>query len=621
MTLENPLSEIVVDARPRSAPWLLLSLLLAVAHLVWVLAHFSPATMSPDANGYVVQARLIAEQGATSFRAAAPVQYVGMHWLETERGEFHSRYPGGLPLLMAAAWKVGGLRAALWINPVLAAAAVLLTFLLARRWLDGGFALLAAATIAIVPVTNQHALDADAHVAATFFLLGGVLALLRFGETRATGWGLLAGVCLGIVPTIRYPEALVGVATAGWLVWQIKPLWRAWPAVVGAALPLGALMVHNAAAYGAFWRTGYALTNEQTGFGWSYFTEHALGYLTALGGQGLGLMFAFGTAGLVAVAAGPTTRREGALFAGIVAPLVLLYMAYYFGGGGAMGATGNLRFLVPTFPFFALGAAWLLQRMAESLGRAGRYAVGAVAALQLVIGLGGSLQMMSQAKRTLESAARLHALALAEVPAGSVLIVERNLAESLDARGAWKLVDEGLVSSGGGFRLGGGPGMGPLGRGPMGGGPRAGGPPGGGPGRPMAAEGQPSPQQQGKNKLQTERYAGLSPSERQARVWSDVLAWADGKPVYWLARSEDAVDAALPGAADYKRIKEVDAPAMMGPGMAAGPGGGRPGGMMGGGPGMSGGPGMGGRRGGAGTGGGSATLTLLKLDLSKLRQP
>ena len=359
-------------------------LVLALAHLVWVGANLSPAIMSPDANGYVVQARLIAEAGRTSFTTQSPAQFVGMHWLETTDGLFHSRYPAGLPLMFAAAWKIGGLGALVWINPVLASATLVLVFFLARRFTGGWTALLAAAVVATVPVTNQHALDADAHVAATFFLVGGVLVLLRFGETRAPAMGLLAGVLLGIVPTVRYPEALVGVTMGAWLLWQVRPIVRVWPAVLGAALPIGALCVHNAAAYGAFWRTGYALTNEQTGFGIGYFFSHALGYLQALGGQGLALFFAFGAAGVAALAVERRTRGAGVLFAGIVTPLVLLYMAYYFGGGGpgaGLGAAvGNLRFLVPTFPFFAIAGAWLLGRMADQLGAAGRAALVAVAA-------------------------------------------------------------------------------------------------------------------------------------------------------------------------------------------------------------------------------------------------
>ncbi len=575
-------------ARARQA--LIGSVVLAAVHFLWITAHLAPAIMSPDANGYVVQARLLAEAGSTSFATESPVQYVGMHWLETERGVFHSRYPAGLPLLFAGAWKIGGLGAALLVNPLLASATVFLVFLLARRFVGGIYALIAAAVVAAVPVTNQHALDADAHVAAAFFLVGGVLALLRFedrvrGQTsgrdaRATTvTGLLAGALLGTVPAIRYPEAIVGVTIAGWLLWRVRPLPQVWPAVAGAALPLGALGLHNAAAYGAFWKTGYALTNEQTGFGLSYFSAHALPYLQALGGQGIALFFAFGAAGLAALTADRVRRSEGVLFVGIVVPLVLLYMAYYFGGGMGGGA-GNLRFLIPTFPFFAVAGAWLLARVAEQLGVPGRAAVTVVAALQLLVALGGSIPLLSAAKTSLQRAARARAVAEKEIPPGSVVIVDRQLAESLDATGQWKLVEESFLAGGG------------LGPGPGG---------VGGVTRPPGAEAEdgPSPMQRGKNRAQQERYAGLEPGERRARAWADLAAWAQGKSIFWYARSLDILDRALPAGADYRSIAEVDAPTMMGPG---GGGGGPPGGlpgMMG--PGMA--PGRGGRGGMAGPGG------------------
>ncbi|MBI4623863.1 MAG: hypothetical protein HY736_11695 [Verrucomicrobia bacterium] len=116
---------------------LFLAIVLAVVHFAWLRFHSAPAIMSPDANGYVVQARLLAEAGRTWFAAESSAQYIGMHWLETTDGVFHSRYPAGLPLLFAAAWKLGGLDAALLVNPLLASATVLLVFFLARR-LAGG---------------------------------------------------------------------------------------------------------------------------------------------------------------------------------------------------------------------------------------------------------------------------------------------------------------------------------------------------------------------------------------------------------------------------------------------------------------------------------------------------
>jgi 4-amino-4-deoxy-L-arabinose transferase-like glycosyltransferase len=614
---------------------------LALALLGWLVLHLAPATMSPDSNGYVVQARLIATEGRTHFSPESPAQYVGIHWLETEDGIFRSRYPAGLPLLMAGAWQLGGVRAALLVNPLLAAATVLLVFYLARRLTGGGAALLAAAVYATNATVQQHALDADAHIATAFFLTGGVLALLRFGDLAAArtetaagrgteiGLGVLAGFLLGAIPTVRYPEALAGVAVAAWLLLRVRPVTRIWPAVLGAALPIGALAVHNAAAYGAFWRTGYALTNEQTGFAWSYFAANWRSYLTALGGNGLGVFFAFGAVGLAGLAAEARTRATGLLFTGIAVPLLLLYMAYYFGTGES-----NLRFLVPLYPLLAVAGAWLVARLMDAVGGAGPAVGVAAAVLQLLPAGAAARATTERMQTTLRAAAKARTTLERHAPPGSVAIVDRQLAESLDATGQWRIVEESLV---GGMALRGGlpGGPGPAGRrglpGPGGGafGPPGGGRPGGfagpggsgprfgpGGGRPDEADGErPSPQQANKNKAQRARYDGLPPRERQRRAWEDVRTWAGGKPVFWYARALEQLDEVLPDGVTYETIEAIEAPTMMGPGGGrGGPGG--PGGIGPGRPGLPRGPGMGGGPGGAGAvpgPEGERTLRLVRL--------
>lgn len=538
---------------------------LAAGYLCWILAHFAPAIMSPDANGYVVQARLLATAGRTFLRTESPAQYVGTHWLETTDGVFQSRYPAGLPLLAAAVWKLGGLPAALLVNPLLASGTILLTFFLARRFADDGSALLAAAVLATNATAQQHALDADAHTAAGFFLTAGLVALWHFADRPTWGRGLLAGLFLGTVPTVRYPEALAAVALGLWLLGRVRPLGRVVPAVVGAAIPVGALLIHNAAAYGAFWRTGYALTGEQTGFGWGYFTAHALSYLQNLGGEGLGLFFAFGVAGLAGLAADRRHRADGLLLAGIAVPMVLLYMAYYFDGGG-----GSLRFLIPTFPLFAAGAAWLLTRIRESLGGAGWAVWAAVAVVQLGAGGAAAAEAVARTGSSLHAAAQLRQRLEQVAPPGSIVIADHALAESLDATGEWRLVEGSLVT---GNRWG-GPGGGPMGRpGPGGrGGPR-------GPGGPRpGGAGQPSPEQAGKNRAQHARYDRVPDAERERRIWTDVRAWSGTRSIFWLARSLDEVESALPDGADCQSVGEMVAPALAaGGGGGRGPGGGPPG--------------------------------------------
>jgi hypothetical protein len=245
------------------------------------------------------------------------------------------------------------------------------------------------------------------------------------------------------------------------------------------------------------------------------------------------------------------------LFAGIVVPLVLLYMTCHFAGGDPPNAAGNLRYLIPTFPFFAIGGVWLLGCMAERLGGSGRAAVTVVAALQLVVSVGASTRVLATAKASLGAAARARALANKEIPAGSVVIVDRALAESLDATGQWRLAEENVVA--------GPPGTAAVGERVVDDAPGgiAGANNGDGYRSPTGGRDRPNPQQHGSNRAQHERYAGLRPAERRTLAWSDVAAWSGGQPVYWFVRSLEAVDAALPHGASYHTVGEVEVPTLL----------------------------------------------------------
>ena len=143
---------------------------------------------------------VIAAQGRTSLPPASPVQYFGIHWLEQENGEFISRYPFGLPLLLAGAWLLFGWQAAFYVNPLLATLTLLVLFLLCRAWVGEKLALAAAALYAVVPLANHHALHSDAHTAAAFFLIAGIWALDRWGRRGGAGLAIAAGLLLGYLP-------------------------------------------------------------------------------------------------------------------------------------------------------------------------------------------------------------------------------------------------------------------------------------------------------------------------------------------------------------------------------------------------------------------------------------
>jgi len=120
-------------------------------------------------------------------------------------------------------------------------------------------------------------------------------------------------------------------------------------------------------------------------------------------------VFAFAAAGLAALVVDPLRRSDGVLLAGLAVPLVLLYMAYYFGAGPGGGA-GNHPVSISTFPFLAVAAAWLLGILIVTSDRrpCGRRDRRRTAG---VIGFAVSVQTLGQTKASLASAARARELA------------------------------------------------------------------------------------------------------------------------------------------------------------------------------------------------------------------
>ena len=72
---------------------------LVVMHFLFLASFFEPAISTPDANGYMAQARLIAQKGRSDLAVESPAQYVGDHWMPTEKGRYYGQYPPGLPAL------------------------------------------------------------------------------------------------------------------------------------------------------------------------------------------------------------------------------------------------------------------------------------------------------------------------------------------------------------------------------------------------------------------------------------------------------------------------------------------------------------------------------------------
>jgi hypothetical protein len=147
--------------------------------------------------------------------------------------------------------------------------------------------------------------------------------------TQSGGWcnATLAGAFTGYACTIRYTEALLLLPVAAMIAWR----WREakWSEVVvmiaAAAAVVAPLAIHHWLAFGAPWRTGYALCGESTGFSWEWFKNNWWLMVTRLNSPGLMLIFPVGLVGIGYLAA-HDQKGDAVGIMGIAA--TLLYTAY-----------------------------------------------------------------------------------------------------------------------------------------------------------------------------------------------------------------------------------------------------------------------------------------------------
>jgi hypothetical protein len=486
--------------------------LLLIGYAALLGFHFSPAISDTDANGYWTQGTLITQTGGSTFALASDAQYLGLHWLLTDRGEFISRYPPGLSLLIGLVFELFGWAATLLINPVLAGLTLAGAFLLASRWTSPAWGLLAASLIAINPAFTEHALTDTAHMLVACLLVWGVLMLVRWSSHQRLVDIALAGLLLGCIPTVRYPDAIIALGVGAFMLLQAARMPRFGVHLLvglGAALlPIIPLLVRNHVLLGGFWRTGYSLTAEQSGFSLQYFSLHAGSYMQMLQ-VAMGALFALGLVGMIAMLASRRMRAPGTLLTLIAVPLVCLYSAYYWSGNAPYGGAAPTRFIVPLIALFSVSAVWMLRAMLHRTPAVVQVAAPTLLlVLQLVIHgdeLPSTLQRVQQQKTPL---ALLTDALLKSTSAGDVVISAHPLHQHLEFLQRWKLADASLPS-----------------------------------GRPTGdlletlAPGQPFPQQPARAEFRRGLYADQAQSGSKFRA--DVIRWAAGQDIYFVGHPAD----------------------------------------------------------------------------------
>jgi hypothetical protein len=509
---------IIGDAAPRrpsrrlaAMPWLLL------AGLVVGRAALLPASLPPvfpdlDAVGYLTQARAIAGHARD---ASSPLAYGGLHWLRTADGRYVSRYPPGLPLLLALAEWFGGAAAMLLLNPLLSSLNIVLLFVAARRWFGDWLALTAATLFAVNPVASGQALHLDAHTLATTLVLASLVAVIVWTRRRLWPWAFLAGSCLGAVVAVRYAEALC--AAGAFLVFgaraRFDPAGRRalLAALAGAAAPLLALAVYHTVQFGAPWQTGYAFTGEQGAFAWSHLRLHAWRYART-GVAAFGVVLPLGIAGAISALCQPAQREKGLLIAGTVVPVTIAYASYYW--FAEIGDSTPVRFLLPTLPAYLLGTLTVLDHWPSSRPRS--IAIVSLMLLQLALQLPVTAARLRDATEMAGPGLTILSWAEANIPPGVVVVGDLVVVESLEFGGRWRLANPTI----------------PLGLSCS-----------------LAAVAAADastpvgPLQSGRAVWERVPYAALRCGERTQAILADLVAWA-GSPqeVYWLARGSDEAD-------------------------------------------------------------------------------
>jgi 4-amino-4-deoxy-L-arabinose transferase-like glycosyltransferase len=400
-----------------------LALALAVAALFLLATHryWVPADPNVDENAYLVSGKLLAQTGSPGFVPPDPYSLVGMMWISAPEGRVYPKYPLGQTLLVAAAVKAFGLRAAYLVNPLLMTLALLGAFLLVREAAGSFAGLLAMLTMATSPALLAETNDPDSHASCVFFTTWGMFLLLRWWRAGRPVHAALAGLLLGLSAITRYTEGLLLLPMALVALFQLegrdrrRSLAGVAALVAGWLLPVAGQVAFNLRVLHRL--TGYGATHESTAFTLGSLELHAGQVLRQFFTLGLPLLFPLAVAGLALLTL--RERRLGIVLWAWVLPNLLLYMAYYW----APDDIAHTRLFLSIYPPLALGMAWLLTRPLPLADGVRRWLQPALA-LALVLSCGAfgvreGLPVLTSIRQDQQQAWDAGAAALAAAPAGS----------------------------------------------------------------------------------------------------------------------------------------------------------------------------------------------------------
>lgn len=435
------------DGRPPSAALKIAwqDIIFALLSLAWLLIQDAPTITGTDDAGYWNQASHLAAFGTLTRHVGSNLEYLPYHWHgDVASGIYHSKYGPGLPLMVGAAIKIAGLNSAFWLQPLFGVAALAGFYLLAARAINRSWALLGAVLLGINHTFLCRVAIPVAHLPVAALFLMACALLVAWDELGGTWRIFLAGALMGSIPAVRSPDVVLWLGPGVYL-WSSERFAKSarsvqLSAVFGLLIPVVALLVGNQLVHGAFWRTGYSRSSEQSAFLGPWFVTHLIQYLRLLVTDGLGPVFLAGALGMGFMVAQETKNRFGTLALPAAAAQILLYSAYYW--APLYNPEDTMRFLMPTFPLYFISGLWLLRRSVEALEWRARAVIVALAVcLQSAWqGLNGiyQFQLIGYQKAVLAliaEGARKH------IPSSSLVVAHPIIQGVLEYDWNWKLVD------------------------------------------------------------------------------------------------------------------------------------------------------------------------------------
>jgi hypothetical protein len=410
----------------------------------------APAVTGPDDHGYWLMGRLLAEGHGTSLAIVDEMQYIGPHWLEAAPGRAVCRYPPGLAVLVAFVTRCAGPHATYLINPCLAVLTLLGVYLIGCRLLRPAFCLVPVLAVLVLPTFSRYALFCDAHMAVTACLAWGVYGLILWRESGCRPLYLsLASLALGVIPTLRYADTALIPAFGAFVLMGRKDcrrfLLQSVGALLCALLPVVPLLIYNTVVFGEPWRTGYSLSGEQTAFGFSEFSRHALLYLRWLHSDGLGIFFALGCVGMLVLCLHNHDRPLGVTLVVLVCLHLGLVSSYYW--ASSHDPVSTMRLLLPTFPLYALAGTCFLEQVSSRQDPAWqKVVVGTVLVLHVAWGGFATIRETQAISAEKHLLAALSARLSGVVRPGDVVVAAPEVLNQLGVEGLCRIADPAFVT-------------------------------------------------------------------------------------------------------------------------------------------------------------------------------